>query len=250
MSTVYNVWYPPPIVLKRHKVKTSTHEISQRGWGRIAGVSLLLIILSGVLGNHLVVQGDAVGTAGNIIHHERQFRIGLIGELLMLNSDVVLAVAFFAVFKPVDSNLALLGTFWRLANAMVQSVGVVASLVALDCLGGAHYLAAESPADLQIMATQFLDIHGTGMFVGLLLWSFGAATHSYLFFKSGYIPKILSMAYLMVASIICVCCISIIIFPDLDATIDPWFILPDFFVELVVALWLIFKSVDISLSQN
>jgi Domain of unknown function (DUF4386) len=43
----------------------------------------------------------------------------------MLNSDVLLAVALYALLSPVNKILALLGAFWRVANAIVLGVGVV-----------------------------------------------------------------------------------------------------------------------------
>jgi hypothetical protein len=99
-------------------------EDSQQVYARIAGVSLLVIILSGALSNDLIVAGDAAATAHNILAHERKFRVGLAGEMIMLNSDVVLALALYALLKPVNEILALLGTFWRIANAIVLGVGV------------------------------------------------------------------------------------------------------------------------------
>jgi len=46
------------------------------------------------------------------------------------------------------------------------------------------------------------------------------------------------------------CCFAIIIFPTLDAIIDPWFVVPDFIVELVVALWLTIKGVNITVQRE
>jgi hypothetical protein len=96
----------------------------QRRYARIAGAALVLICTVGVLSNNLIVSGDAVATAHNILTHQRQFRIGIAGELAMLNSDVVLAVALFGLLRPVDATLALLGSFWRLGNAVVLAIGV------------------------------------------------------------------------------------------------------------------------------
>jgi hypothetical protein len=217
---------------------------SQRIYARIAGVSLLVIILSSVLSNDLIVPADAAATARNILTHERQFRVGLAGELIMLNSDVVLALALYTLLKPVNGTLALLGAFWRVANAIVLGVGVVVGLVALDALGDAHYLTAFDRDQMQAMARQLLDIHGTAMVIGLIFFGLGAATHSYLFWKSRYIPRFLAASYLLVAVVIVVSCFAIIIFPSLNA-IDPWFIVPDFVVEVVVGLWLTIKGANI-----
>jgi hypothetical protein len=222
-------------------------DISQRAYARIAGVSLLVILMSTVLSNDLVVSGDAAATAHNILTHERQFRIGLVGETIMLNSDIVLAVALYALLKPINRFLALLGAFWRIANAIVLGVGIVVSLVAVNALGDAHYLTAFNTDQMQVTARQLLDIHGGGALVGLIFFGFGAATHSYLLWKSRYIPRLLAGSYLLVTLLIVVCCFAIILFPRLDAMIDPWFIVPDFVVELLVALWLTIKGVPINL---
>jgi hypothetical protein len=219
-------------------------EDSQQVYARIAGVSLLVIILSGALSNDLIVAGDAAATAHNILAHERKFRVGLAGEMIMLNSDVVLALALYALLKPVNEILALLGTFWRIANAIVLGVGVVVGLVALEALGDAHYLTAFKTDQMQAIARQLLDIHGAAMLIGLILFGLGAATHSYLFWKSRYIPRFLAASYMVVTLAIVICCFAIIVFPRLDPIIDPWFVAPDFVVELVVALWLIIKGIN------
>jgi hypothetical protein len=140
-------------------------ENSQHVYARIAGVSLLAIILSAALSNNL---------------------------------------------------LALLGAFRRVANAIVLAVGVVVGVLAVDALADAHYLTAFKTDQMQAIARQLLDIHGAAMLIGLILFGLGAATHSFL-----------------------------LVFPSLDPIIDPWFVAPDFVVELVVALWLIIKGVNI-----
>jgi hypothetical protein len=223
-----------------------SEENSQRVYARVAGVSLLVIILSSFLSNNLIVAGDAAVTARNILSHERQFRTGLAGELIMLNFDFVLAVALYALLKPVNRNLALLGAFWRMGNAIALGVGVAASLVALLDLGDVHYLMAFKTDQIQAIARQLLDIHGATTIIGLIFFGLGAATHSFLLWQARYIPRVLSASYLVVAVLIVVCCFAIIVFPGLDATIDPWFVLPDFVVELAVALWLTIKGVNIA----
>jgi len=212
-------------------------------WARIAGGALLVICLSGLLGNNLAV-GDVAGTARNILAHDREFRIGIWGELLMLNADIVLAVAFFALLKPVNPPLALLGTLWRFANAVLLGSGVVASLVALDILGASPQGTKLGETQLWTSAHQFLDIHGTAMEVGLIFFGLGACVHACLLWRARYIPRALSGAYVAVALLIAVSFSSAIVFPVLDAVIDPWSIIPDFIVELAVALWLLIRGVD------
>jgi hypothetical protein len=120
------------------------------------------------------------------------------------------------------------------------------SLVALDLLGDAHYLTAFRIDQIQALARQCLDVHGTAAEVGLIFFGLGAAVHSALLLKSRYIPRLLAGLYLAVALEVVICCVAIIVFPSLDAIIDPGFILPDFLVELIVGLWLLVKGAAIA----
>ena len=221
--------------------------IQQRRYARIAGLALLLICLCAFLSNSLIVAGDAVATAHNIVAHERWFRVGIAGELFMANCDIMLAVALYVVLKPVNAPLALLGMLWRFANAILLCVGVVVSLVAIDMLDDAHYLTAFRSDQMAAIARALFDIHGTAMAVGLVLFALGAATHACLLWTARYIPRPLSSAYILVTVVIALSCSAVIVWPGLDAIIDPWLIAPDFVVELAVALWLLLRGIDVSL---
>ena len=221
--------------------------IQQRRYARIAGLALLLICLSAFLSNSLIVAGDAVATAHNIVAHERWFRVGIAGELFMANCDIMLAVALYVVLKPVNAPLALLGMLWRFANAILLCVGVVVSLVAVDMLDDAHYLTAFRSDQMATIARELFDIHGTAMAVGLVLFALGAATHAWLLWTARYVPRPLSSAYIIVTVVIALSCSAVIIWPSLDAIIDPWLIAPDFVVELAVALWLLLRGIDVGL---
>ncbi len=110
---------------------------TQSAAARIAGWTLRLLMVSGftgmlAFGTSPIVAGDAAATAQNMLTHERAYRGSLACGIVMLNCDVVLALALYALLKPVNSTLALLGSFWRIANAGALGVGIAASLVALD----------------------------------------------------------------------------------------------------------------------
>jgi hypothetical protein len=126
-------------------MKQRTTETSQRIAARVAGCALPLIIISGVVGtfigrDHIVVSGDAVATARNIVAHELH-RVGTAFEIVMFNCDVVLAVALYVLLEPINP---LLGAFWRLGNAIVLGVSVAFSLAALDFFYAAHLTSQSS----------------------------------------------------------------------------------------------------------
>jgi hypothetical protein len=227
-----------------------TVEDSQRAWARVAGFALLAIIVFGFAGMFLQSVGGSGTPIQNILAHERRYRVGLACGFVMLNNDILLAVALYGLLKRINAPLALLGTLWRFANALVLGVGVVAALTGLELLANSQDFGTFNAVQLQQLANQFLQMNSTASPIGLTFWSMGAAVHSYLLWESRYIPRVLSGAYLAIAAIILVCCFAIMIFPAIRAAIDPWFVLPDLPIELAVALWLSIKGARIKGRQD
>jgi hypothetical protein len=221
--------------------------ISQQSWARVAGLALLAIIIFGLAGT-LVQNVDDAAALQDHFANERRYRIGLALEFLMLNSDILLAVALYGLLRPIDGPLALLGTLWRFANALVLGVGVVAALTAWNLAASPQDFASLRPDQVPDVAVQFLRMHGAASLIGLAFWSMGAAVHSYLLWVSKYIPRVLSGSYFVVAAMILLCCFVCMISPSVEAVIDPWFVFPDIPVELAVALWLSIKGARIRIS--
>lgn len=227
-----------------------TTEASQRLAARIAGFTLLLLMISGltgmfVFGRHLTLAGDAAATARNILTHERAFRAGQVCGIVMLNCEVVLALALYALLRPVNSTLALLGSFWRIANALMLGVGVASSLVGLDLLSNPHEMSLLSLGQLHALTLIFFDLGSRLLLMGLLFFCLGAGIHSWLLYRSRYIPRVISGLYLFCCTEMLLCCFLFILFPDTRSVLDPAFVMPDFFAELAAALWLALKGVKL-----
>ena len=223
---------------------------SQRVAARIAGFTLLLLMASGFIGmfafgGHAIVDGDAAATAHNILAHEQRFRASLACEMVMLNCDVVLALALYALLKPVNSTLALLGSFWRIANATLLGVDVAVGLVRLDLFGDPRSMSLLNADQLHAASLIFSGMRSHLSLMGLMFFCLGAGVHSWLLYKSGYIPRIISGLYLFASVEMLLCCFIFVIFPKTRAVLDPALLVPDFFAELSAALWLAIKGVKL-----
>jgi Domain of unknown function (DUF4386) len=220
---------------------------TQQVAAHIAGFTLLLLMASGFVGMFAfgrdpIVEGNAVATAQNVLAHERGVRGSLACEIVMLNCDVVLALALYALLRPVNAALALLGSFWRIANAVLLGVGVAASLVSLDLLGNPNFNSLMNAGQSHAMALVFFDLHNRLSLMGLMFFCLGAGVHSWLLYKSRYIPRIISGLYLFASIEMLLCCFVFVTFPKTRAVLDPAFLVPDFFAELSAALWLAIKG--------
>ena len=219
---------------------------------RIAGVLYLTIIIAGIFAEFLVrqsliVPGDATATAQNIRAAEGLFRLGIAADLIMMLSDVALALAFYLLLKPVSQALALLAAFFRLGQATILGLNLLNLFFVLQLLSGADYLTVFGPAQLEALVLLFLKGHTVGYSIGLVLFGLSLFVLGYLVFKSGYFPKILGVLLIVAASGYLIDSFAGFLLPDYDAYEAIFALvvfLPAFIGELSMAVWLLVKGVN------
>ena len=225
-----------------------TIDESQRRAARVAGFTFLLAIAIVVLANYginfrLIVPGNAVDTARNIMAHEILFRLNIACNLIYVVIVVVLLTALVLILKPVNRNLALVATFCRLVFALMWGVTALNTLGALRLLGDATYLPVFKADQLQTLARLHITSSYDAYYVGLPFWGLASTVCGYLWFKSRYIPRALA-AFGVISSAWCViCAFAFIVFPHFDATVNAyWFDSPMVLFEMALGLWLLFKG--------
>jgi hypothetical protein len=226
----------------------SSIDESQRRAARVAGFTFLFAMAIVVLANYginfrLIVPGNAVDTARNIMAHETLFRINIACNLIYVVNVVILLAALYAILKPVNQNVALVAAFCRLVYALMWGVTALNTLGALRLLGDATYLPVFTADQLQTLAR--LHITSDPYYIGLPFWGLASTICSYLWFKSRYIPRALA-AFGVISSTWCViCAFAFIVFPHLDATVNAyWFDMPMVIFEMALGLWLLFKGLN------
>jgi hypothetical protein len=228
-------------------------DTTQRKTARVAGVLYLIIIAAGiwaffVVRSNLIVPGDATATANNVMASEGLFRASIAADLVMIMSDVALALAFYVLLKPVSRSLSLLAAFFRLAQAANLGINVLNLFFGLQLLKGASDVIALSADQLHDLALFFFSAHGVGYTISLVFFGFSILILGYLIFRSGYLPKILgilliiaSLGYL-VDGFANVLLINYADYADILGTVVFG---PALIAELVLALWLLIKGVKV-----
>ncbi|HEV3100492.1 MAG TPA: DUF4386 domain-containing protein [Candidatus Udaeobacter sp.] len=222
---------------------------SQRIAARIAGVSGLLAVVIVVVGNYallgpLVVPGNAAETARNIVAHQTQVRVALTCFLTYGVSVVILLSALYVILKPVNRLLALIGALFRLVFALLWLLTTLNLLGALRLLGNAGYLQVLGTEHLQALARVNVAANFDDYYVGLPFFGLAATVCSYLWLKSGYIPKALAVFGLISSAWCVICAFLFLIFPDFNKTVnDYWFDSPMAIFELILSFWLLFKGI-------
>jgi len=121
----------------------------------------------------------------------------------------------------------------------------VNSLAALRLLGDAPYLKVLEPDRLQALARVLLAGSFDDYYVGLPFLGLAATVCAWLWLKSKYIPRGLSI-FGVIGSAWCVfCALIFLIFPNFNRIVnDWWFDFPMAVFELVLSFWLLFKGLS------
>jgi hypothetical protein len=226
-----------------------TAETALPVYARVAGLTYVLVIVlgivsAGILVESNIIKGDDVATVSNIKAHELQFRIGILGELLMYALVVVLSLALYVLLRTVNRNLALLALLWRLGEAITGAViTVLGGLIPLLLLSGD---ARMEPGQVQSLVGLFLDVRTIGLDVVLIFVGLGGTLFCYLFYRSRYVPRILAAWGMVTYLSMLVLAITSMLQPDLPETVKMIFYAPGALFEILFGLWLLIKGVNLS----
>ncbi len=233
--------------LDRSETRFRAIEPAQHAAAKAVGFLYLFTMATGMFAEsyvrgRLVVRGDAVQTANNIVASERLFRLGLVADLITVVGVVILLWALFVVLRPINRHLALLAAFLRLAENAVSAAGLVNVFAALRLLGGASYMQAFEIEQLQVLARLFIGAQGSGLQIAFVFLGFGSAVFSYLWFQSRYIPRALAVLGIISSLVLSVVGLAIMVFPEFGAALGLTYMAPMFIYEVGLGLWLLIKG--------
>ncbi len=231
-----------------------TAPASPQVYVRIGGILYLIIIIAGALGEifirgKLIVSGDALSTASNIMASLSLWRIGIAGDLLMHVCDIPLMLIFYRLLRPVNKNLALVALLFNAIQTAVLVANKLNLLMPLFILGNADYLKTFQSNQLSAMAYFFIRAHDYGLGIGLIFFGFACLVYGYLLFRSGYFTRTLGVLMTIAGLSYLTNSFTLILVPTYAGTVFPGLVLA-LIGELSLCLWLILKGVDLPKWEN
>ncbi|MBN2413346.1 DUF4386 domain-containing protein [candidate division KSB1 bacterium] len=224
---------------------------SGRNTIRLLGAMFLIVfiasILSDVLHNSATGSGSISQILVNISDNHTLLRISnLIALAIQSTGIVVLAVLLYIILNKQNRIIALAALGWWLAEAITLAVSRIGSIALIPLSLEFANAGAPEPSHYQTLG-EFLyygvdkagyNIHGMFFCLGGILWY-------YLFFKSRYIPRVLS-----VWGLVTVCPIllyGLLTLYDRNlATVIPMMIIgaPYIVFEALIGPWLMIKGIS------
>lgn len=197
----------------------------------------------------IIVPGDGAATARNLVASEGLFRAGIVVDILIFVSDIVIAWAFYELLKAVDDGLALLGVFLRVADAAILAAVTLNGLISVRLLSGADYLQAIDTRQLQGLARLFMSMRGTGLYIGFVFLGAGSTVFAYLLFKSRYVPRVLAGWGVLASLLLALGSLATLLSTWFAATASMASMVPMFFYEVPLGLWFLFKGVKVPVAD-
>lgn len=216
---------------------------------RVAGAVYLSMVITAPFSliyvpNKLIVRGDAVATAGNILDHETLFRLAIFGDLVGHVIFICLGIALYRLLSNVNRTWALLMVGFVLVSAAVGFLNTLNNIAALILFRGGEFLSVFDKAQRNALGMLFIRLHSQGIFIDELFWGVWLFPFGLLVFRSGFLPRVIGV-WLIINCFGYVALSVIALFFQASYNTAFNLLQPVFFGELAIMLWLLIRGAKV-----
>ncbi len=219
---------------------------SDKNTPRLLGAAFLFVFVASILSNSLLSSAIGSGSISdnlvNISNNLTLMRISILVELFTSVGIVVLAALLFVVFQEQNKKIALVALGWWLAEAITLAVSKIGAFALIPL--SLEYAEAGAPASSYFQTLGDFFYYGVdrqGWAIHMLFFCLGGILWYYLFYRSKYIPRVLS-----VWGLVGVCLVSIdVLLVLFDRSLDLGMIIlaPYVLFEALIGPWLMVKGI-------
>ncbi len=215
---------------------------------RISGVLYLINIVLGFFAIGYVpgvieVAGNPAATAHNIITYEQFYRLGLAAHIVILLTNIPLAVIFYEVFNIVNKKVALLVVFFSLTGTGIEAVNLLNQFAPLILLKG-NNPNAFTAEQLELLVYKLSQLDGAGLNLALVFFGFYCISIGWLIFKSTFQPKLIGIMMMIGGLCYLINSFTSFIEPQFAGHLFPFIQIPSGLAELSFCLWLLIAGVN------
>jgi hypothetical protein len=215
---------------------------SDRSTARFLGAAFLLQAVASAVGGlvllqPLIVPGDITASMTNISNNTLQMRASIVVEMVTAIGIVMLGTLLFAVLKEQNRNVARVALGLYLVEATILAVSRIPAFALL--LTSQESVAAGHPDYLQTLGNLFYELQDFGYSLHMVPFALGATFFYSLFFRSGFLPRILSLWGLIAAPLALVGIVVSLLGYNVPIVI----FLPNLPFELTAGVYLLVKGI-------
>jgi len=216
---------------------------------RIAGGIYLLMVLTAPFSliyvpSKLIVRGNALATADNILAHETMFRLSIFGDLIGHVIFICLAVALYRLLSNVNKTWAILMVSFVLVSAAVGFLNALNNIAAVILFRGGEFLDVIDKTQRDALGMLFVRLHSQGEFISEIFWGVWLFPFGLLVYRSGFLPRLLGVWLIVACFAWIALSITALFFPSHYGAAFTW-LQPAFFAEMAIMLWLLIRGVNV-----
>ncbi|PYI46145.1 MAG: DUF4386 domain-containing protein [Verrucomicrobia bacterium] len=217
---------------------------------RIAGGIYLLMVLTAPFSliyvpSKLIVRGNALATADNILAHETMFRLSIFGDLIGHVIFICLAVALYRLLSNVNKTWAILMVSFVLVSAAVGFLNALNNIAAVILFRGGEFLDVIDKTQRDALGMLFVRLHSQGEFISEIFWGVWLFPFGLLVYRSGFLPRLLGVWLIVACFAWIALSITALFFPSHYGAAFTW-LQPAFFAEMAIMLWLLIRGANLS----
>jgi hypothetical protein len=218
------------------------HDNTNLNTPRILGAAFLLQAVASGIGvallDSLIVPGSIVESMINIANNPLQMRASIVAQMITALGVAMLGVLMYLVLKKQNKIIALVAMGFYLVEAAILAASRMPMFALLHVSLESHQ--AGHPESLQFLADLFYESALFGEWLHMLPFAIGATLFYTLFYRSRYIPRILSLWGIIAASIAVVGTLLVLFGIELPIIV----FIPNLPFELAIGLWLLIKGIN------
>jgi len=214
---------------------------SDKNTPRFLGAAFLLQAVASAVWTYLlsslIVTGDISASMTNIANNALQMRASIVVTMITAIGVAMLGALLYIVLHRQNKNIALVALVLYLIEAAILATSRIQAFALLRI--SQESVVAGHPAYLQTLGSLFYESAEFGDWLHILPFALGATLFYSLFFKSGYIPRVLSL-FGLIAALLALIGIPIGL---LGYDVPMIMFLPNLPFELAVGVWLLVKGI-------
>lgn len=220
-----------------------SNQISLRAAAVIAGLAIFTMVLCAPFAElyvmpKLFVPGNMGETVKNITGYKMLFVGAILAYLVTFICDLLAAWALFILLKPVNKQLSLLTTWFRLVYAVIAIVSLLHLVEIVRLVDNTNYLALLRPGELNAQLMLSFSSFKYGFHFGILFFGIHLIMLGYLVVNSGYIPRLVGLLLIVSGLGYFATALQPLLYPAVNIDFAKY----TFYGELIFMLWLLIRG--------
>ena len=219
---------------------------SDKNTPRLLGAAFLLVFVASMLSGSLLKSAIGSGSISDnlvsIAENLTLMRISILVELVTSLGIIVLAALLYLVLHKQNKIIALVALGWWLAEAITLAVSKIGAFALIPL--SLEYVKAGAPDSSYFQALGDFFYYGfdrQGWAIHMLFFSLGGILWYYLFYRSKYIPRVLSVWGVVAVSLVFIN-VALVLF-DRNIELQMMLLAPYLVFEALIGPWLMVKGI-------